>query len=151
MAKGGTDWWNRGPQYYSLVRSGDKFQKHPQLHTVPPKATIIICIYFYFLCILYNSNYGHLNFVLTVNGGEERVDEVLVKVFVLTHLVDTGPLGISHLLTNTLRCLILPCQVTPTKLEERDRFTVQLLMGSCTYMYMHVRTCTWNQNNGSHN
>ncbi len=73
---------------------------------------------------------GTLNFILTVNGGEERVDEVLVKVFVLTHLVDTGPLGISHLLTNTLRCLILPCQVTPTKLEERDRFTVQLLMGS---------------------
>ena len=57
---------------------------------------------------------------LTVDGGEEATDEVLVEVAVLTHLIYLLPLGVCHLVSDGLRCHLLTTQLSTPQLENME-------------------------------
>ena len=52
-----------------------------------------------------------LDFFISVNGGKETVDEVLVKVLIQAHVVSLVPLGGSHLILDILRSQLFAVSV----------------------------------------
>ena len=54
--------------------------------------------------------------ILTMDGGEEAANEVLVEAPILTHFIDLLPLGVCHVLLDCLRTHVLPRYVPTTKL-----------------------------------
>ena len=46
--------------------------------------------------------------ILTMDGGEEAANEVLVEAPILTHFINLLPLGVRHVLLDCLRTHLLP-------------------------------------------
>ena len=55
--------------------------------------------------------------ILTMDGGEEAANEVLVEAPILAHFIDLLPLSVRHVLLDRLRTHLLPRYVPTTKLQ----------------------------------